>query len=73
MRKQFLLGILLLSGCQNVVGPLDYRRPVRVDDPNLTIEEQQRRGRDRLALPDITNQEDIGSQILPRGMEKGVQ
>jgi len=72
MRKLFFLGILLLSGCQNVVGPLDYRRPVRVDDPNLTIEEQERRGRDRLALPDITSQSDPGVEILPRSMGRGV-
>jgi hypothetical protein len=73
MRKLILLGILLLAGCQNVVGPLGYRRPLRVDDPNLTIEEQQRRGRDRLALPDITDQKDPGSEVLPRSMVKGVQ
>jgi len=52
---------------------MQYRRPLRVDDPNLTIEEQQKRGRDRLALPDITDQKDIGMEVLPRSMVKGVQ
>lgn len=44
-------GMLLLAGCQHVKGPLQAR-PQRVDDPILTIDEQQRRGRDQLALPE---------------------
>ena len=52
MHRFFLLGVLLLAGCRNVVGPFEHRAPERVDDPLLTISEQQRRGRDRLALPD---------------------
>lgn len=53
MRHFFLLGVLLLVGCKGVEGPL-YRRdhPERIDDPRLTIEEQERRERNRLALPD---------------------
>jgi hypothetical protein len=51
MRRLLLLGILLLAGCHNVIGPFQPRKPERVDDPLLTINEQQRRGRDRLALP----------------------
>jgi hypothetical protein len=47
-----LLGILILSGCQNVVGPFRAKSPQQVDDPNISISEQQRRGRARLALPD---------------------
>ena len=73
MRKLILLGLLFLAGCQNTVGPFGYRRPLRVDDPNLPIEEQERRGRDRLALPDITSEKDPGVEILPRSMLKGVQ
>jgi hypothetical protein len=68
MRKLLLLCLLLLTGCQNVVGPLGYRRPLRVDDPNYSIPEQEVRGRDRLALPDIKNQYDPGNEILPRTM-----
>jgi hypothetical protein len=37
-----------------VVGPFENRKPERVDDPLLSISEQQRRGRDRLAFPDDT-------------------
>jgi hypothetical protein len=52
MRRILLTGLLLLAGCQNVLGPFAPRKPERVDDPLLTIPEQERRGRDRLALPD---------------------
>ena len=52
MRKLLLLGVLLFAGCQNIDGPLQYRRPVRVGDPNLPIAEQQRLGRDRIGFPD---------------------
>jgi hypothetical protein len=51
MRRFWILGILLLAGCQNIVGPFQ-RTPARVDDPSLTIAEQQQRARERLALPD---------------------
>lgn len=52
MHRFVLVGVLLLAGCRNVVGPFEHRTPERVDDPLLTINEQQRLGRDRLALPD---------------------
>ncbi len=53
MRRLCLVGALaLLAGCQNVSGPFRPKPPVRVDDPNVSIKEQQRRGRSRLALPD---------------------
>jgi hypothetical protein len=51
MRRLFMLGCLLLQGCQSVSGPFAPRTPQRVDDPLLSISEQERRGRDRLALP----------------------
>ena len=44
--------LALLGGCQNVVGPFQARPPMRVDDPNVTLYEQQRRSRERLALPE---------------------
>lgn len=44
--------LLSLAGCQNVRGPFDPKSPARVDDPRLPIFEQERRGRDRFALPD---------------------
>src|SRR5262245_55261396 len=52
MRRLAVLAILVLTGCQNVVGPLQPRRPMRVDDPLVSVPEQERRARDRLALPD---------------------
>jgi hypothetical protein len=52
MRKLYLVGLLFLAGCHNVVGPFEHRKPERVDDPLLSISEQQRRGRDQLAIPE---------------------
>lgn len=47
-----LVGLLLLVGCRTFVGPFAHRQPQRVDDPHLSIAEQEQRGRDRLALPE---------------------
>jgi hypothetical protein len=53
MRNILIGGILLLlAGCQNVVGPFRAQSAMRVDDPSFTIAEQKRWGRDRLALPE---------------------
>ena len=52
MRYILVAGIALAAGCQNVIGPFQARSPTRVDDPRLTIEEQERLTRDRYALPD---------------------
>jgi len=53
MRRFVPIGVLLLlAGCQNLEGPRARRAdPVRVDNPHLTIDEQERLGRERLALP----------------------
>lgn len=52
MRRLCLAGMMLLCcGCQNVSGPFRPKPPIRVDDPSVTIDEQERRGRSRLALP----------------------
>jgi hypothetical protein len=52
MRRLLCLGVLLLAGC-HLVGPRERRGLTdRVDDPHLTLDEQERRARDRLALPD---------------------
>jgi hypothetical protein len=55
MRQLLLPAVLLLAGCQGVIGPREPRQPVRVDDPRVSIAEQERRGRDRLALPDASS------------------
>jgi hypothetical protein len=53
MSRLCLLSILLLAGCQSIIGPRERRdNPQQVDDPRLSIQEQERRGRDRLALPE---------------------
>jgi hypothetical protein len=65
MRKLILVGVLLLAGCQGVVGPLDRARMKGpVDDPRLPISEQMRNGRDRLAYPD-----DVEPVEAPRSLE----
>ena len=51
MHRLFLAGLALLAGCQSVQGPVAPRRPVRVDNPRLSIDEQERLGREYLALP----------------------
>jgi hypothetical protein len=60
MRTLVLAAALLMAGCQSVIGPFEHRKPERVDDPLLTISEQERRGRDRLALPEQSR------SVLPR-------
>ncbi len=52
MRHIMILGILCLAGCQSVTGPFQPRSPERVDNPNLSIAEQETRGRARWAIPD---------------------
>lgn len=51
MHRLFVIGLLVLAGCQGVQGPFAQRKPERVGDPLVNIEEQERRGRERLALP----------------------
>jgi hypothetical protein len=55
MRKLIVLGTVLLTGCVGVVGP--FKRASLQDPVNdrcLTIQEQERKARDRLAIPDNT-------------------
>lgn len=57
MRSLIVTGLLLLAGCQGVVGPVQRSQAPclpQVDDPRLPIAEQERRGRDRLALPETS-------------------
>jgi len=51
MRRLFPALALLTAGCHNVIGPFGHRSPERVDDPMLSIGEQEREGRARLPLP----------------------
>jgi hypothetical protein len=53
MHRLLLVGLFFLAGCQGVVGPV--RRTCitePIDNPCLSIPEQQQRERDRLALPE---------------------
>jgi hypothetical protein len=55
MRWVLYTAFAFLVGCQGVKGPRDrraelYKSPA--DDPRLTIAEQEKRGRDRLAIPE---------------------
>ena len=54
MHRISLLCLLFLAGCGSVSTPFE-RRPEKVDDPLLTIGEQQRKGRERIGLPDDSN------------------
>lgn len=65
MRYMLYVALVLLVGCQNTVGPRERRFDgTRIDDPRLTIDEQQQRGRQRLALgeqsPTIVPPADLG-------------
>jgi hypothetical protein len=54
MRSAILLVMVMcMAGCKGTTGPLaNKNRNDRIDDPLLTIDEQQRRGRDRYAIPE---------------------
>lgn len=69
MYRLTLLGLLLvtvtLAGCQNLQGPRAHRAdPTPVDAPYLPPEEQERRIRDRLALPETS------AKVAPRTMSE---
>lgn len=55
MRRTLYLAVLLVVGCQGVVGPRERRCDTRpIDNPCLPIAEQKRMVEDRLALPEIS-------------------
>jgi hypothetical protein len=70
MQRTMMLGLflLLVVGCQGISGPWVHKQnPTQVDDPRLTIPEQERLGRDRLALPDTNpNVAPHIDSVLPR-------
>jgi hypothetical protein len=69
MRRFGLIYVLLLAGCAGVEGPRVHRdNPQQVDDPRLTIEEQKRRERDRLALPDESQNVGPPTYFTPPGV-----
>ena len=55
MRRLILAAALLsVMGCRTFTTPFEARPVQRIDDPNIPVSEQMRRGRDRLPLPDPT-------------------
>ena len=52
MCRLLLVGLLLVTGCQNTIGPLVNQRRPLPDDPYYGTSEQMRYGRDRLSRPD---------------------
>jgi hypothetical protein len=56
MRRLILGLVVIVAGCQGIDGPLAHRaKPEWINNPGLTIPEQEQRGRDRLALPEPSN------------------
>jgi hypothetical protein len=55
MRHLILLLVIFAAGCENLRGPFAPHPQGRVDDPRLSIQEQQVLGRDRIGLPDNTS------------------
>jgi hypothetical protein len=54
MQRILLAGLLFATGCAGFVGPFQRpcQPPVRVDNPCLSIDEQEQRKREALALPE---------------------
>lgn len=50
-----MLALLLSAGCESIRGPFQPKPKTRIDDPNLPIADQERRGRDRMGYPDKTS------------------
>jgi hypothetical protein len=54
MRRRLLVlavfAVTGLAGCNRFTGPLETRQLGRADAPGYTIEEQKKRGRERLAI-----------------------
>ncbi|MCE9567075.1 MAG: hypothetical protein K8U57_34160 [Planctomycetes bacterium] len=69
MRRVLMMVIVLLSStaCTRFAGPLAVRQMDRADAPGYTIEEQEKRGRARLALPDDDRAVGPKTNIDPTG------
>lgn len=52
MKRLMLLSVLLSAGCCGITGPFEHRPTTRVDDPCVSIAQQERTSRERLALPE---------------------
>jgi hypothetical protein len=46
---------LAVAGCSSFRGPVEtYRTQPKIDDPYLSIPEQEKRGRDRMSMPEFS-------------------
>ena len=70
MRRCLCFALVLLAGCQNLVGPF-RRPPTKVDDPRLSISEQEKLGRQFYALPDESPEVAPHSGIVRPGADAG--
>ncbi len=71
MRSALLLVLILLTGCENIVGPFRKKPPERVDDPRLSIPEQEKLGRTYLPLPDESTLQGPHSGAVRPGADAG--
>jgi hypothetical protein len=72
MRRVWLLGALLCAGCANIEGPVEhYRNYRRPDVPSLPISEQEKRGREQLAIPEYKPNVAPGNDIQFPGLYYG--
>jgi hypothetical protein len=56
MRRILLLALIGIAGCPGIEGPrVHLCNPEVVANPCITVPEQEQRGRDRLALPEPSN------------------
>ena len=66
MRRLMLCGLLVLAGCEGVIGPRQRAcLPGKIDEPWLSLDEQNARMRDRVAVP--LNSPTIGPRTYSEG------
>jgi hypothetical protein len=69
-KRLSMLLVLAAMGCKNFDGPCAAWQKPRADQPGLSIEEQQRRGRDKYAI--LEDDRRIGPELqMDRGGPTG--
>ncbi len=69
MRRLILCGLIVLAGCEGVIGPRQRPcLPGKIDDPWLSPDEQKARLRDRVATP--LNSPAIGPRTYAEGITR---
>ena len=55
IRLFVFIAIIVTTGCRNLEGPKYHKEhPEKIDSPVYNIDEQKRRGRELIALPDAS-------------------